>query len=127
MNRHYASLVAVTLLVITSASAQQPPPQQQARALAATVDYAVRETTAPPAARALLQTLRTDLSTRKRALIGNQATFEVGYTKALDLPLSSLAGLKRPENLRELARQQNAVAARRIPAFPRGRLIAPPA
>jgi hypothetical protein len=116
MNRHYTSLVAVTLLVTASASAQQAPPQQQPRELAATVNYAVRETTAPPAARALLQTLRTDLSTRKRALIGNQATFEVGYTKALDLPLSSLAGLKRPENLRELARQQNAVAAARPPS-----------
>ena len=111
MNKHYASLAVVTVLVVASASAQQAPPPQQPRELAATVNYAVRETTAPPAARARLQSVRATLSARRGAVLGNQPTFEVGYTKALDLPLSSLAGLKRPANLRELARQQNAVAA----------------
>jgi cathepsin L len=115
MNKHYASLAVATLLVVTSASAQQAPPPQQPRALAATLNYAVREATAPPAARARLQSLRADLAARRGPLLGNQPTFEVGYTKALDLPLSSLAGLKRPANLRELARQQN-VAAVAAPA-----------
>lgn len=111
MNKHYASLAVATLLVISSASAQQAPPPQQPREVAATLNYAVREATAPPAARARLQSLRADLAARRGPLLGNQPTFEVGYTKALDLPLSSLAGLKRPANLRELARQQNTVAA----------------
>lgn len=114
MSKQYASCAVITLLAITSASAQQAtPPTPQQRELAATLNYAVRETVAPPAARAKLQSLRSDISTRKKALIGNAARFEVGYTKALDLPLTSLAGLRRPANLPELARRQNALAAAR--------------
>jgi cathepsin L len=112
--KRYQALWAVMigLLAFANASAQQtptttPPPG----ALAARVNYALRESTAPPAARARLQSLRADLSTRKTPLIGNEARFQIGYTKALDLPLSSLAGLKRPANLPELARRQNAVAS----------------
>jgi hypothetical protein len=106
MSKQYASCAVITLLAITSASAQQAtPPTPQQRELAATLNYAVRETVAPPAARAKLQSLRSDISTRKKSLIGNAARFEVGYTKALDLPLTSLAGLRRPANLPELARR----------------------
>ncbi len=62
MSKQYASIAVITLLAITPASAQQATPTTPQRPeLAATLNYAVRETTAPPAARARLQSLRADL------------------------------------------------------------------
>jgi cathepsin L len=126
MSKHYAPYAVITLLAVTCASAQQQettPPQR--RELAATLNYALRENAAPPVARARLQTLRADLAARKTPLLGNEARFQVGYTKALDLPLTSLAGLKRPANLPDLARRQNQLAAALRSQNPRPNVQAP--
>lgn len=44
----------------------------------------------------------------------NGNKFTVSYTKALDLPTDQLTGLKEPKNLKQVARKQNALAAKRL-------------
>ncbi len=62
--------------------------------------YAQREQTAAAAIRQMLSALR------ERATKENW-TFRVGYTAALDLPLTTLAATKAPEGLARLASAQN--------------------
>ncbi len=64
-----------------------------------------RESSAPPAIRTKLAGLRKTIKADKRR-------FTVGYTEALDMPTSKITGLKEPKNLAELAREQNAEAAK---------------
>jgi cathepsin L len=100
-----ATACATCVYTLNAASAQE-----------ATVSYPAREAAAPPAIRDRLQALRTDLQARKIELIGDRPTFEVGYTKALEIPLERLAGLRRPANLEERAIEQNRLASQRLAA-----------
>lgn len=65
-------------------------------------DLELREQTAPPAIKAQLQEIR--------SLIGPNATFKVGYTTALDLPIEALAGTVIPQSMRGVAPAVNARA-----------------
>ena len=72
--------------------AVHPPPKPQF--------YQQRETTATPAIKSELDTLRKEAQAKKW-------TFKVGYTAAMDRPMSQLAGLKLPQNFRKVAVEQN--------------------
>jgi len=94
---------AVTLLVASS-----PPPADR---LEAQEDpFRQRELTAAPDVKGRLQTLRTQITTRKY-------TFQVGYTRAMDYRLEQLAGLVPPPNLRDRI-QEKRRAMRAIAAAP---------
>lgn len=67
---------------------------------------AKREKTAPAKVKSELAMLRSKIKTKKRA-------YSVGYTEAMDMPLSQLTGLKHPKNEMKLAREQNKRAAKR--------------
>lgn len=66
--------------------------------------YLQREQTASPEIKKTLSTLRAQIAERK-------LTFTIGYTKALDKKLETLAGTRAPENLPALAAKQNALAS----------------
>jgi cathepsin L len=66
--------------------------------------YENRLATASPAIKARIETLKARATSEKW-------TFTVGYTTAMDRPLSQLAGLKIPEGTLSKASQQNAMAA----------------
>ena len=72
-------------------------------AVAQEVDYKAREAQAKPEIKKALVDLREQIRAMK-------PTFEVGYTSALDHPLSEITGLKVPPNLAEDARKQNKLA-----------------
>jgi cathepsin L len=64
--------------------------------------YAQREQSAPASIQAKLSNLRRTIQQRN-------LSFEVGYTKALDVSLEKLAGTRIPANLPEIAHKQNAL------------------
>jgi C1A family cysteine protease len=67
------------------------------------VDYEQRELIASSEIKAQLAALRDEAEEK-------QWTFEVGYTTAMDFAIEELAGLKPPDNWRDLAKQQNDMA-----------------
>lgn len=67
-------------------------------------ELVARERTASPAVRAKLAAARSQIKTKRRS-------FKVGYTKALDIPLANLTGLKEPPDMLARMRKQNIIAA----------------
>ncbi len=74
-------------------------------------DYAAREANAPASIKSQLEALRA-----KGAAEG--WTFEVGYTFAMDHPLSQITGMVPPENWLDEAKPQNARAEAELAAIP---------
>jgi cathepsin L len=68
-----------------------------------TINYTARETLAPEAVRVTLSELREMIASRK-------LSFQVGYTTALERPLSQLTGLKVSEQMLALAEKQTALS-----------------
>ena len=68
------------------------------------VDYARREELAPLVVRERLRQIRADIAARR-------LTFEVGYTTAMDVPLSMLAATREIPNRERVAVEQNRLAA----------------
>lgn len=68
-----------------------------------TVNYALREQLAPLVIRERLQRIRSEIAAKR-------LTFEVGYTTAMDVPLSKLAGTRAIPNLEQVAAEQNRLA-----------------
>jgi cathepsin L len=64
-----------------------------------------RERTAPAQVKSQLTDMRRMIASKKRR-------FSVGYTKAMDVPISQLTGLVEPANVADIARQQNERAAK---------------
>jgi C1A family cysteine protease len=70
---------------------------------AADLGYTAREAAAAPQIRATLGQLRAQIASQN-------LTFTVGYTSALDRPLSELAGTRAPADLKAKMREQNLLA-----------------
>jgi cathepsin L len=101
------ALVALVLTIPPGAEAQPTPaplaPQVVAQ-LPPNFSYAQREQTASPAIRAKLATLRQQIQASK-------LPYTVGYTTALDRPLSALTGLTLPTNMAQKVAAQAPVQA----------------
>lgn len=69
--------------------------------------YQIREGQASASVKAELAGLRSEIKRTKRS-------FQVGYTEAMDYPLSQLTGLAEPANPLAGAREHNATALRRV-------------
>ena len=69
--------------------------------------YLQREQSAPPEIKKTLATLRSQVEEKK-------LTFSIGYTRALDKKLETLAGTRAPANLGAMAEKQNAIAAKML-------------
>src|SRR5262245_27739777 len=67
------------------------------------VNYELREQLAPLVVRERLQALRADMAAR-------HLTFEIGYTTAMDVPISKLAGTREIPDLARTAAAQNRLA-----------------
>lgn len=66
-------------------------------------DYATRELKASPQIKSQLQNFRSEILNQK-------LTFQVGYTEALDRPISQLAGLSVPGDLAQSSQRQTSLA-----------------
>jgi len=66
-------------------------------------DYSMRESDAPAHIKKTLEALRAEA-------VSSKWTFEIGYTFAMDHPLSEITGMRPPDNWLEQAQQQNAIA-----------------
>ena len=88
-----------------AAAPAQPPiqPPIVAPVRRPTVNYAVREQTAPPAIRNLLNQMRQEIA-------AGGLQFSVGYTTALDFKLEQITGARPPEDITVRSLQQNALA-----------------
>ena len=75
-------------------------------AMASSQDYATRERNASPQIKELLASLRAQIA-------AHRYRYTVGYTDALDVPLTQLAGLVLPpaSRLNDMARRQNLLSA----------------
>ncbi len=89
-------LLSIATFLSGSLAAQSHPSQALLQV------YAQREQAAPASVRVALAKLRESIQQKR-------LSFEVGYTKALDVSLEKLAGTRIPANLAEIARKQNAL------------------
>jgi len=85
----YSTLLILFLAFLSVTIAQQPEQF-----------YFQREKLAPVAIKANLQNLR-------QQAVAKQWQFQVGYTAAMDMPITQLAGLKAPQNLEAEIQSQN--------------------
>ncbi len=76
-----------------------------------TINYANREQMASVQIKNTLKGLRLKITQQK-------FTFKVGYTTALDFQIAQITGLKAPDNLAQIAKQQNIKAAQLLKKFP---------
>jgi cathepsin L len=86
--------LAVLALIAHWSAAQSQAPSASLQA------YAQREQAAPPV-------IKTQLAGLRELIQKENLSFQIGYTKALEVTLENLAGTRIPPNLPELARQQN--------------------
>lgn len=116
---HRLAIAFITLLVISCASKPQYTSPQTVDPFIVpaandrdavlpytappTVNYALRETIAPLVVRERLQKIRAEIAAKGK-------NFEVGYTTAMDVPLSKLAATKAIPNLLQVATEQNRLA-----------------
>lgn len=107
----YSALILTTLSVLvcgqlTLGQGPEDTSKTKRQSKAAQV-YTQREQSASPEVKQLLTNLRGKVAEGK-------LTFSVGYTRALDKKLETLAGTRAPENLRALAEKQNGIAAEMV-------------
>ena len=105
--------IALLVLVMgfalpTASNAQGANATEKTEAVSGAAFYSAREAKMSPAIAAQLKTLRAQLA--KVAAPG----FTIGYTEAMDRPLSQLAGTHIPAGTLEKAAQQNALAAKAL-------------
>ena len=84
---------------------------QEITSKAMVMDLKQRELQASPAIKTRLEGLRRDITAKKW-------TFEVGYTAAMDFTIEQITGLRVPDNLATLAKEQNVRALEIMKAFP---------
>jgi cathepsin L len=101
-------LLLTGIVLSVPANAQGPSTAEKSEVSAGPAFYAAREAKMSPEIAAQLQKLRVQL-----AKITNPG-FTIGYTVAMDRPLSQLAGTRIPAGVLEKAAQQNAVAAQAL-------------
>jgi len=75
------------------------------------INYQQREMKASPQ-------IKTQLNTIRQKIKAKNLTFKVGYTAAMDFPLSKLAGLRAPANLTKLIKARNVRAAKMLKIMP---------
>ncbi len=92
-------LCAIAGVVSYRSAAQSKPMAQPSGPLIEI--YAQRESAATNKVKGKLASLR-------QSIVQKHLTFEVGYTKAVDVSLEKLAGTRIPSNLSEIAQKQNA-------------------
>lgn len=73
--------------------------------------YEALEKSAPPEAQNQLKELRQQITAR-------QLKFRVGYTQAMRYPLAKITGMRKPADLPDRIRKQNALAKQRLTATP---------
>ncbi|MDD8027310.1 MAG: C1 family peptidase [Acidobacteriota bacterium] len=105
--RRAAVTAALAFLVIGLFWAQ--PQEKRFVPMANANLYQQRERTAPESIKQKLLSLR-------EMIRAEGLTFEVGYTKAMDLPLETLAGTKPIDNVQEIDRAQRPVAVELVQA-----------
>jgi hypothetical protein len=109
-NKRFQTFIICSLLVMIvfsslSASSQPVtlPPAPPATPTAQQINYAQRESTAPPAIKNRLADLRAQIQARN-------LRFQVGYTTAMDYSIEQLTGLIMPADFGRRAKEQNARA-----------------
>ena len=101
----FATVASLLSLPASPRPPQEPPKPAKQLVLKHAQVYVQREQTAPAQIKSTLSSLREQITSKN-------LTFTVGYTKALDKKLETLAGTRAPENLASLAQKQNEVAAK---------------
>lgn len=91
----------------TMAKTQVPLARAVRTTVAEPAVFTARLRTASPAERVKIDALRAEA-------VAKNWTFPISYTSAAEKPLSELTGLNLPENLEEVATEQNAFAAKAI-------------
>jgi cathepsin L len=105
----FATAASFFSLLANPQPPQEPPKSARRLVVKQAQVYVQREQTASPQIKSTLSSLREQIASKK-------FTFIVGYTKALDEKLETLAGTRVPANLASLARKQNEEATKFLQA-----------
>jgi len=62
--------------------------------------------------------IKAKLADLRKQIAKREWTFRVGYTAAMDFPIERITGLKAPENLAKLAKEQNVLAVQVLKKMP---------